>query len=178
VRETQHHVAAEITLHGEARMPSQRGDFSGARTLRDPSLSSISQAGLVNNLNDGMAWGLFPLLFAAAQMNLAQIGTLAAVYPATWGVCQLVTGAWSIASGASGWFAFGMWVQAIGIGGDCTRDQLPWLHGRRRAARHRHGDGVSGHCSPRSAMSRIHRGAHLQWAFIGFGATSVMPRAP
>jgi MFS family permease len=114
VRETQHHVAAEITLHGEARMPSQREIF-WRTTLRDPNLSSISQAGLVNNLNDGMAWGLFPLLFAAAQMNLAQIGTLAAVYPATWGVCQLVTGAWSDRIGRKWLVAFGMWVQAIGI---------------------------------------------------------------
>jgi MFS family permease len=114
VRETQHHVAAEITLRGEAKMPSQREIF-WRTTLRDRNLSSISQAGLVNNLNDGMAWGLFPLFFAAAQMNLAQIGTLAAVYPATWGVCQLVTGAWSDRIGRKWLIAFGMWVQAIGI---------------------------------------------------------------
>jgi MFS family permease len=64
-------------------------------TWRDRNLASVCQAGLVNNLNDGMAWGLFPLFFAAAQMDLGQIGTLAAIYPATWGVAQLVTGAWS-----------------------------------------------------------------------------------
>lgn len=61
----------------------------------DANLSSVSQAGLVNNLNDGMAWGLFPLVFAAAGMNLAQIGLLAAIYPATWGVVRLATGALS-----------------------------------------------------------------------------------
>jgi MFS family permease len=114
VRETQHHVAAESALHGEARMPGQREIF-WRTTLRDRNLSSASQAGLVNNLNDGMAWGLFPLFFAAARMDLAQIGTLAAIYPATWGVCQLVTGAWSDRMGRKWLIASGMWVQAIGI---------------------------------------------------------------
>ena len=73
-------------------MPAQREVF-WRTTLRDANLSSVSQAGLVNNLNDGMAWGLFPLFFAAAHMDLEQIGTLAAIYPATWGIAQLFTGA-------------------------------------------------------------------------------------
>ena len=85
-------------------------------TLTDRNLSTISQAGLVNNLNDGMAWGLFPLLFAAAHIELAQIGTLAAIYPATWGVAQLATGALSDHIGRKWLIAAGMWVQAIGIG--------------------------------------------------------------
>lgn len=114
VRETHHHVAVESALHGEARLPSQREIFLRT-TLHDRNLSSISQAGLVNNLNDGMAWGLFPLFFAAAQMNMAQIGMLAAIYPATWGVCQLVTGAWSDRIGRKWLIVSGMWVQAIGI---------------------------------------------------------------
>jgi MFS family permease len=117
VRETRHHVAAE----------AQRGAaLPAAETLtprevfwrtswRDRDLSSVSQAGLVNNLNDGMAWGLFPLLFAASGMSLSQIGTLAAVYPATWGVSQLVTGAWSDRVGRKWLIAAGMWVQAVGI---------------------------------------------------------------
>jgi MFS family permease len=82
----------------------------------DKNLSSVSQAGLVNNLNDGMAWGLFPLFFAAARMNLRQIGILAAIYPATWGMAQLVTGAWSDRVGRKWLIAWGMWVQAAGIG--------------------------------------------------------------
>lgn len=114
VRETQHHVAAESVLHGEARIPSQREIF-WRTTLRDRDLSSVSQAGMVNNLNDGMAWGLFPLFFAVARMDLAQIGTLAAIYPATWGVCQLATGAWSDRIGRKWLIASGMWVQAVGI---------------------------------------------------------------
>jgi MFS family permease len=63
-----------------------------------------------------MAWGLFPLFFGAARMDLAQIGILAAVYPATWGVGQLFTGAWSDRVGRKWLIAWGMWVQALGIG--------------------------------------------------------------
>ncbi|WP_437551469.1 MFS transporter [Sorangium sp. So ce367] len=117
VRETKHHVAAEAKLHGAPPpegMPTQREVFWRA-SLLDRNLSSVSQAGLVNNLNDGMAWGLFPLFFAAARMNLGQIGTLAAVYPATWGISQIFTGAWSDRVGRKWLIAGGMWVQAAGI---------------------------------------------------------------
>lgn len=117
VRETKHHAAAEAKLHGErpaGAAPSQ-GAIFWRTTLLDPNLSSVTQAGLVNNLNDGMAWGLFPLFFAAAGMNLTQIGTLAALYLATWGMAQLVTGAWSDRIGRKWLIASGMWVQAIGI---------------------------------------------------------------
>jgi MFS family permease len=69
----------------------------------------------VNNLNDGMAWGLFPVVFATARMSLREIGTLAAVYPATWGLAQLSTGAWSDRVGRKWLIASGMWVQAAGI---------------------------------------------------------------
>jgi MFS family permease len=75
----------------------------------------VSQAGLVNNLNDGMAWGLFPIFFAAADMTLAQIGYLAAIYPAVWGLGQLFTGALSDRLGRKWLIAAGMWVQAAGI---------------------------------------------------------------
>ncbi len=117
VRETKHHVAAEVKINGGPpleNMPTQREVF-WRTTFLDKNLSSVSQAGLVNNLNDGMAWGLFPLLFAAAQMNLGQVGTLAAIYPATWGMAQLVTGAWSDRVGRKWLIACGMWVQAVGI---------------------------------------------------------------
>jgi len=117
VRETAHHVAHESKLHGELashELPTQREIF-WRTTLTDRNLSSVSQAGLVNNLNDGMAWGLFPLFFVAAGMSLEQIGTLAAVYPATWGIGQLFTGAWSDRVGRKWLIASGMWVQAVGI---------------------------------------------------------------
>ena len=117
VQEPHHHVAAETRLRSDLpaeKMPSQKALF-WQTSLRDPNLSSISQAGLVNNLNDGMAWGLFPLFFAAAQMNLSQIGTLAAIYPATWGMAQLVTGALSDRIGRKWLIVWDMWVQAGGI---------------------------------------------------------------
>ncbi len=84
-------------------------------TLHDRNLSSASQAGFVNNLNDGMAWGLFPLLFATSGMDLAAIGLLAAIYPATWGIAQLATGALSDRVGRKWLIASGMWTQAAGI---------------------------------------------------------------
>lgn len=117
VRETRHHVAAESKRHGAlaaGEAPTQREVF-WRTTLFDRDLSSVSQAGLVNNLNDGMAWGLFPLFFTAARMDLRQIGTLAAIYPATWGLSQLVTGALSDRVGRKWLIASGMWVQSAGI---------------------------------------------------------------
>ncbi len=62
-----------------------------------------------------MAWGLFPLFFSSARMSLAQIATLAALYPATWGIAQLFTGAWSDRVGRKWLITSGMWVQAVGI---------------------------------------------------------------
>jgi MFS family permease len=118
VGETKHHVAYESKLYEELPpedRPTQREVF-WRTSLFDRNLSTVSQAGLVNNLNDGMAWGLFPLFFAAAQMDVRQIGTLAAVYPATWGIAQLFTGAWSDRAGRKWLIAAGMWVQAVGIG--------------------------------------------------------------
>ena len=117
VEETRHHVAVESRLQGDlppSDLPTPRQVF-WRTTLLDPNLSSASQAGLVNNLNDGMVWGLFPLLFAAAGLNLARIGTLAALYPGTWGIAQLVTGAWSDRVGRKWLIASGMWTQAVGI---------------------------------------------------------------
>ncbi len=117
VRETRHHVSHESGLLGRLPpegIPTARELF-WRTTLLDANLSSVSQAGLVNNLNDGMAWGLFPLVFAAAGMNLAEVGLLAAVYPATWGLAQLATGALSDRCGRKPLIIWGMWIQAAGI---------------------------------------------------------------
>jgi len=116
VKETLHHVAHESKLAGTAEHDtlSQR-EVITRTSFADPDLSSVSQAGMVNNLNDGMAWGLFPLVFAAAGMSLQQIGWLAAIYPAVWGMGQLVTGAWSDRIGRKGLIVAGMWTQAAGI---------------------------------------------------------------
>jgi MFS family permease len=117
IRDTTQHVSNETAAAGgmtSDRMPSPREVF-WRTTLFDRNLSSVSQAGLINNLNDGMAWGLFPLVFAVAGLNLQTIGVLAAIYPATWGAGQLVTGALSDRIGRKGLIVWGMWVQAAGI---------------------------------------------------------------
>ncbi|MDQ9172066.1 MFS transporter [Oxalobacteraceae bacterium R-40] len=117
VRETQYHVTQELKMHfpetGESSLT--QGEIFRRTSLTDRNLSSVSQAGLVNNLNDGMAWGLFPLVFAAAGISLAKIGVLAAIYPAVWGVTQIFTGALSDRIGRKWLIVVGMWVQAAGV---------------------------------------------------------------
>ena len=115
VRETLHFAHHEArSVEGVVEPYSQRELFCKV-SVRDRSLSSISQAGLVNNLNDGMAWGLFPLVYAAAGASIAEIGVLAALYPAVWGLGQIVTGALSDVWGRKRLIVGGMWVQAVGI---------------------------------------------------------------
>jgi MFS family permease len=113
VRDTKAHAALESSLRKD---DDSTRDVFWQTTLRDRNLSSISQAGLVNNLNDGMAWGLFPLFFAAAHMSLGRIGVLTAIYPAVWGVLQLATGSLSDSLGRKWLIVSGMWIQAVGIG--------------------------------------------------------------
>jgi MFS family permease len=84
-------------------------------SFRERALSACSQAGLVNNMNDGMAWGLFPLFFAKEGLSIAAIGVLAGIYPAIWSVGQLATGALSDRLGRKWLIASGMGVQAAGI---------------------------------------------------------------
>jgi len=115
VRETRGHVAHETAQHVAPEATLSPREVFWRTTWQDPNLASVSQAGLVNNLNDGMAWGLFPLFFAAAHMDLEQIAVLAAIYPATWGIAQIGTGALSDRLGRKWLIAGGMWVQAIGI---------------------------------------------------------------
>ncbi|WP_372717626.1 MFS transporter [Immundisolibacter sp.] len=117
VRETRHHVAHEVRVHhaGVDSPPLSQRQIFRRTSLGDRNLSSVSQAGLINNLNDGMAWGLFPLFFAAAGMSLRQIGTLAAIYPGVWGIGQLLAGAWSDRIGRKWLIVWGMWIQAGGI---------------------------------------------------------------
>jgi MFS family permease len=81
----------------------------------DPALASASQVGLVNNMNDGLAWGLFPLFFAAAGLSLREIGVLAFIYPATWGIAQLWTGALSDRIGRKRLIVGGMFVQGVAL---------------------------------------------------------------
>jgi MFS family permease len=115
IRDTAPHVILEGSLRNTSTTALSAHDVFWLTTLRDRNLSSISQAGLVNNLNDGMAWGLFPLFFDASGMSLERISVLAAIYPATWGIVQLGTGALSDRIGRKWLIATGMWTQALGI---------------------------------------------------------------
>jgi MFS family permease len=105
------HVASDGSLHGEL---STREIFV-LTSFREKALSSCAQAGMVNNLNDGLAWGLFPLYFAASGLSVARIGVLAALYPAVWGTGQLVTGGMSDRVGRKWLIAGGMLTQALAI---------------------------------------------------------------
>jgi MFS family permease len=136
VRETRGHALLEAEEHDAKRGDSIAGNEdrpSLARVLlitswKDRALFAVSQAGMVNNLNDGMAWGLFPLYFAAAGMSVDRIGVLAAVYPATWGLLQLWTGALSDRLGRKRMIVAGMWVQALGIWLIVAASSfLPWM---------------------------------------------------
>ncbi len=97
-----------------ARAPSF-GEVFVRTSWKDRTLFAVSQAGLVNNLNDGLSWGLFPLYFAGLGLDTEHIGWLVAAYPAVWGVGQLATGALSDRWGRKGLIAFGMCVQAGGL---------------------------------------------------------------
>jgi MFS family permease len=120
VRETQAHARLEAANHVVANDALHGGlgtrEIFVQTSFREPALSSCSQAGLVNNLNDGLAWGIFPLYFAAAGLSVERIGILAAVYPAVWCLGQLVTGGLSDRIGRKGLIVGGMLTQAVAIG--------------------------------------------------------------
>lgn len=113
VRETRGHARAEQVRAG-AVPPSWTTVFRQT-TVRQPSLSAASQAGLVNNLNDGLAWGLLPLYYASAGLGIVQIAILSAAYPAVWGIGQTVTGAWSDRIGRRPLIVAGMLLQGVAI---------------------------------------------------------------
>ena len=119
VRETSDHVAHEVAAHHDGD-PDGHGDLTGRQVFalaswRNRNLSAASQAGLVNNLNEGMAWGLFPVYFAAAGLDLSTVGALTAVAPAVWGIGQLATGAWSDRIGRKWLIAGGQLTEAAGL---------------------------------------------------------------
>ena len=117
VRDTAPHVALEQARHHDegARAPRLRDAFSAA-SYRIPALRSCSQAGLVNNLNDALAWGVAPLFLAAHGASTAEIGLVAGIYPAVWGCGQIWTGAWSDRVGRKPLIVAGMLLQAGGLG--------------------------------------------------------------
>jgi MFS family permease len=144
VRETRDHARLEASLTNAGRSasedpapdmgvgsagverPSTREVF--VRTsLREPALSACSQAGLANNLNDGLAWGLLPLLFVRGGLSVAQVGLLAALYPAVWGLGQLLTGPLSDRLGRKPLITGGMLLQALALAFTAAAGSLlPW----------------------------------------------------
>lgn len=117
VKDTRHHVAKES-------LDSEQGDLNHIfwdTTLRDRTLSSITQAGLVNNLNDGMVWGLLPILLFSLEYNTTQTGVITALYPAVWGVGQLFTGKLGDHLNKKKLLLWGMLLQGIAI------VMIPWF---------------------------------------------------
>jgi MFS family permease len=143
VRETRGHAHLEAQLSdadhptggnpGPNRIPGAASERPSTRevlvrtSLREPAPSACSQAGLVNNLNDGLAWGLLPLLFVRGGLPVAQVGLLAALYPAVWGVGQLLTGPLSDRLGRKPLIVGGMLLQAVALAGTALAGSfLPW----------------------------------------------------
>lgn len=142
VKETRAYAMAEAStwdtnvqepLYGDRPKNKQRPSLAEILLItswKDKALFSCSQAGMVNNLNDGMAWGLFPLFFAAAGLDIYSIGIIAAVYPGVWGSLQLVTGMLSDRWGRKKMIFTGMWVQALGIWLTAATHSFPyWVSG-------------------------------------------------
>ncbi|TND09614.1 MAG: major facilitator superfamily protein [Bacteroidetes bacterium] len=111
IRDTRQHVAKESA---ESPVPKLKNVFWDT-TLFDRNLGSVTQAGLVNNLNDGMVWGLFPILLAQKEFSIAEIGIVTAVYPAVWGIGQLFTGKMSDHFCKKSMLSWGMFLQGIAL---------------------------------------------------------------
>lgn len=111
IKDTRGHVAAEAQSNKVLKLKNIFWDT----TWRDRSLGSVSQAGLINNLNDGMAWGIFPILLASKGFSLDQIGIIVAVYPAVWGLGQLFTGKMADKYPKKNLLFLGMLLQAIAL---------------------------------------------------------------
>ena len=116
VRETHAHVRHEAKTNAAPALALSFAQILLLTSWRNRTLFAVSQAGMVNNLNDGVVWGLVPILLAGAGLPMTEVAVIAALYPGVWGVSQLVTGALSDRWGRKWLIASGMWVQAVGIG--------------------------------------------------------------
>ncbi|MGC1861013.1 MAG: MFS transporter [Methylocystis sp.] len=130
IRDTRDHVRLEIGDSPREAAEIGFWEVFALTSFRDRNLFAASQAGLVNNLNDGMSWGIFPLFFAAFGLGVERIGILKAVYPATWGILQVATGPLSDRWGRKGLIVAGMWLQAAALFlTAATREFEFWLIG-------------------------------------------------
>ena len=134
IRETREYARMEAATHqkrDDGRHEHLDANLTNGQvfvetSFKEPALSSACQAGMVNNLNDGLAWGLFPILFLTAGLSLSEIGILAALYPAVWGLAQLGTGALSDRWGRKWLIVSGMIVQAVGLTMVAAFDSFTW----------------------------------------------------
>lgn len=111
IHDTRHHVAKEATGN---KIPMLKNIFWDT-TIRDRNLGSVTQAGLINNLNDGMVWGLFPILLMQKNFDIGEIGLITAIYPAVWGLGQLITGKMSDHYSKKKMLFWGMFMQGIAL---------------------------------------------------------------
>jgi MFS family permease len=126
VHDTREHVRLEAAAHAQQAAPIGFREIFLLTSIKDRNLFAASQAGLVNNLNDGMSWGIFPLFFASFGLHVDRIGILKAVYPATWGILQIATGPLSDRWGRKGLIVAGMWVQAVGLFLTAATSHFEW----------------------------------------------------
>jgi len=126
VRDTRQHVRLEAAAHSQQSTSMSFREIFVLTSFRDRNLFAASQAGLVNNLNDGMSWGIFPLFFASFGLGVERIGVLKAVYPATWGILQVATGPLSDRWGRKGLIVAGMWIQSAGLFLTAATRQFEW----------------------------------------------------
>jgi len=126
VRDTREHVRLEAAASSQRSTPMSFRQIFLLTSFRDRNLFAASQAGLVNNLNDGMSWGIFPLFFASFGLGVERIGILKAVYPATWGILQIATGPLSDRWGRKGLIVAGMWIQSAGLFLTAATRQFEW----------------------------------------------------
>jgi MFS family permease len=126
VRDTREHVRLEAAASSQQSTPMSFREIFVLTSFRDRNLFAASQAGLVNNLNDGMSWGIFPLFFASFGLGVERIGVLKAIYPATWGILQVATGPLSDRWGRKGLIVAGMWTQSAGLFLTAATRQFEW----------------------------------------------------
>lgn len=111
VKDTRLHVAAEAAQSSVSKLKSVFWET----TWKNPNLGAITQAGLVNNLNDGMVWGLLPMLLAAKDFSLPQIGLIVSIYPGVWGLGQLITGKLADVFNKKAMLVLGMALQGLAL---------------------------------------------------------------